>query len=160
MCLGCQDASSQAKCSKTHPGVDGSPRGGSASDQQNHSPEQKYISPILFITTFPPAHQTHSLAYAALSFNRDNNFDAHIYSVGASLFFVSFCLFQVPSNLIMVRVGFRPWLSCSSHQPGPSTCCACYWVCLRAAPSQPCGMRCRCSSLERGEFESFLWGSE
>lgn len=52
-----------------------------------------------------------NLAYAALSFNRDNNFDAHIYSVGASLFFVSFCLFQVPSNLIMVRVGFRPWLS-------------------------------------------------
>ncbi|KAI8463282.1 MAG: major facilitator superfamily domain-containing protein [Monoraphidium minutum] len=52
-----------------------------------------------------------NLAYAALSFNRDNGFDASVYALGASLFFVSFCVCQVPANLIMVRVGFRPWLA-------------------------------------------------
>ncbi|KAI8463284.1 MAG: major facilitator superfamily domain-containing protein [Monoraphidium minutum] len=52
-----------------------------------------------------------NLAYAALSFNRDNGFDASVYALGSSLFFVSFCVFQVPSNLVMVRVGFRPWLA-------------------------------------------------
>ena len=52
-----------------------------------------------------------SLAYAALTLNRDNRFDAHIYSVGAALFFVTFCACQVPANLVMVRVGFRPWLA-------------------------------------------------
>jgi MFS family permease len=52
-----------------------------------------------------------SLSYAALSFNRDNGFTAATYALGASLFFVSFTVFQVPANLVMVRVGFRPWLA-------------------------------------------------
>ena len=52
-----------------------------------------------------------SLAYAALTLNRDNKFTPQIYSLGAALFFVTFCVFQVPSNMVMARVGFRPWLA-------------------------------------------------
>eukprot|EP00775_Hariotina_reticulata_P008854 gene8854-9033_t len=52
-----------------------------------------------------------NLAFAALTFNRDLGFDAVTYGLGSSLFFVTFCVFQVPSNLVMVRVGVSRWLS-------------------------------------------------
>lgn len=52
-----------------------------------------------------------NLAFASLTFNRDNRFDARIYSIGVAMFPISFCLFQVPANLIMVRVGFKRWLA-------------------------------------------------
>jgi hypothetical protein len=47
--------------------------------------------------THPPttAAAPRSLAYAALTFNRDNSFGPDVYSMGASLFFVSICVFSV-----------------------------------------------------------------
>jgi hypothetical protein len=43
----------------------------------------------------PPPPPATSLAFAALTFNRDNNFGADVYSTGAALFSVSMCIFQV-----------------------------------------------------------------
>ncbi|GBF99609.1 MFS transporter [Raphidocelis subcapitata] len=69
------------------------------------------VIPLCFSVALMNHLDRSNLAYASLALNRDNNFDAHIYSVGAALFFVTFAVFQVPANLVMVRVGFRPWLA-------------------------------------------------
>jgi len=48
-----------------------------------------------------------NIAFAALTMNRDLGFSAYIYGWGAGIFFLGYALFEVPSNLILVRVGAR-----------------------------------------------------
>ena len=52
-----------------------------------------------------------NLAFAAIQLNSSLGFTEHIYGVGASIFFVGYSICQIPSNLILVRVGAPRWLS-------------------------------------------------
>ena len=52
-----------------------------------------------------------NIAFAALQMNKDLGFTASVYGFGAGIFFIGYCLFEIPSNLIMSRVGARIWLS-------------------------------------------------
>eukprot|EP00775_Hariotina_reticulata_P012666 gene12666-12793_t len=52
-----------------------------------------------------------NLSYAALSMNRDLGFTPRQYGLGSALFFISFFVMMVPSNLIMLHIGVRPWLA-------------------------------------------------
>lgn len=52
-----------------------------------------------------------NISFAAVQMNRDLHFSATIYGLGAGLFFVSYALCEVPSNLLLVRFGARRWLS-------------------------------------------------
>ena len=52
-----------------------------------------------------------NISFAAVQMNRDLHFSASIYGLGAGLFFVSYALCEVPSNLLLVRFGARRWLS-------------------------------------------------
>jgi len=53
-----------------------------------------------------------NVAFAALSMNKDLGFSSTVFGLGAGIFFVGFLLFQVPSSLILERVGARRWISC------------------------------------------------
>jgi len=57
----------------------------------------RLLRPVLLTAaTHPPTpYDPSSLAFASLTFNRDNRFDARIYSIGVAMFPISFCLFQV-----------------------------------------------------------------
>lgn len=52
-----------------------------------------------------------NVSFAALQMNRDLHFSASAYGLGAGLFFLSYAICEVPSNLLLVRVGARRWLS-------------------------------------------------
>jgi ACS family tartrate transporter-like MFS transporter len=52
-----------------------------------------------------------NISFAAVQMNRDLHFSASIYGLGAGLFFVSYTLCEVPSNLLLVRFGARRWLA-------------------------------------------------
>jgi ACS family tartrate transporter-like MFS transporter len=52
-----------------------------------------------------------NISFAALQMNRDLHFSASIYGLGAGLFFVSYALCELPSNLALVRFGARRWLA-------------------------------------------------
>jgi ACS family tartrate transporter-like MFS transporter len=52
-----------------------------------------------------------NLAIAALHMNRDLGFSATAYGFGAGIFFVGYGLFEIPSNLILARVGARRWIA-------------------------------------------------
>jgi ACS family tartrate transporter-like MFS transporter len=52
-----------------------------------------------------------NISFAALQMNRDLHFSATIYGFGAGLFFLSYAICEVPSNLLLVRFGARRWLS-------------------------------------------------
>jgi ACS family tartrate transporter-like MFS transporter len=52
-----------------------------------------------------------NLAIAALQMNRDLHLSATAYGFGAGIFFLGYALFEVPSNLILARVGARRWIA-------------------------------------------------
>ncbi|EJN39632.1 MULTISPECIES: MFS transporter [Pseudomonas] len=52
-----------------------------------------------------------NVGFAALTMNADIGLSAAIYGLGAGLFFVGYCLFEVPSNLLMTKVGARRWIA-------------------------------------------------
>ena len=43
--------------------------------------------------------------------NRDLGFSAAVYGLGSGLFFLSYTLLEVPSNLMLVRLGARVWIA-------------------------------------------------
>lgn len=51
-----------------------------------------------------------NIGIAQLQFKQDLGFSDAVYGLGAGLFFVGFLLFEVPSNLLLVRVGARKTL--------------------------------------------------
>jgi ACS family tartrate transporter-like MFS transporter len=52
-----------------------------------------------------------NISFASLQMNRDLHFTATIYGLGAGLFFVSYAVCEIPSNLLLLRFGPRRWLS-------------------------------------------------
>ncbi|KAI8464519.1 MAG: major facilitator superfamily domain-containing protein [Monoraphidium minutum] len=71
----------------------------------------RHVVPLGMAINFISNIDRSNLAYAALTLNRDNGFGPSIYSTAVSLFFVTYCVLQMPSNLVMLYVGHRPWLS-------------------------------------------------
>ncbi len=52
-----------------------------------------------------------NISFAAPQMNRDLHFTATIYGLGAGMFFLSYAMFEIPSNLLLVRYGARRWIS-------------------------------------------------
>jgi len=52
-----------------------------------------------------------NISFAALQMNQDLGLSAAAYGTGAGLFFLGYVLFEVPSNLILQRVGARLWIA-------------------------------------------------
>src|SRR3954447_314093 len=52
-----------------------------------------------------------NIGFAASAFQRDLGLSDTQYGFGAGLFFLGYCLFEVPSNLILERVGARRWIA-------------------------------------------------
>ena len=52
-----------------------------------------------------------NISFAAASMNEDLGFSAAVYGLGAGLFFLSYALLEVPSNMILARVGARRWIA-------------------------------------------------
>jgi ACS family tartrate transporter-like MFS transporter len=68
------------------------------------------LLPFLFTLYIVNYLDRSNVALAALTMNRDLKFSATVYGLGASVFFVGYCLFDIPSNLILARVGARRWI--------------------------------------------------
>ncbi len=52
-----------------------------------------------------------NVSIAALTMQKDLAFSDKVYGLGAGIFFIGYFLFEVPSNLIMERVGARKWIA-------------------------------------------------
>lgn len=51
-----------------------------------------------------------NIGFAAAQMNADLGFNAAVYGLGGGLFFLSYALMEVPSNLLMQRFGARLWI--------------------------------------------------
>lgn len=52
-----------------------------------------------------------NIGFAALTMNRDLGLSTYVYGLGAGAFFWGYFLLEVPSNLILERVGARKWIA-------------------------------------------------
>src|SRR6185369_10670102 len=51
-----------------------------------------------------------NVGFAALTMNKDLGFSPEVFAWGAGVFFFGYFLFEVPSNVILARVGARRWI--------------------------------------------------
>ena len=52
-----------------------------------------------------------NIGFAARELQRDLGLSATEYGIGAGLFFLGYCVFEIPSNLVLERVGARRWIA-------------------------------------------------
>lgn len=52
-----------------------------------------------------------NVSFAALTMNRDIGLSAHVYGLTAGAFFWGYCLLEIPSNIILQKVGARIWIA-------------------------------------------------
>src|ERR1700754_1767982 len=69
------------------------------------------LIPFLCLLYFIAYIERVNISFAALSMNADLKLPATAYGLGASMFFVGYLIFEVPSNLLLDRVGVRRWMS-------------------------------------------------
>jgi MFS family permease len=70
------------------------------------------LLPFLFILYIVACIDRINVGVARLQMPRDVPLDPGAYGFAAGLFFVGYFLFQVPSSLMLQRVGVRPWIAC------------------------------------------------
>jgi MFS transporter, ACS family, tartrate transporter len=69
------------------------------------------LIPFLFLLYFLNFLDRVNVGFAALEMNRDLGFGPAVYGFGAGVFFLGYCLFEVPSNLVLYRTGARLWIA-------------------------------------------------
>ena len=69
------------------------------------------IVPYIFICYIVNYLDRFNVSFAALEMSGDLGFSEMTYGLGASMFFVGYVFFEIPSNLIMMRVGARIWIA-------------------------------------------------
>lgn len=69
------------------------------------------IVPLVMILYFIAYIDRVNLGFAALTMNKQLNFSASVFGFGAGVFFFGYFLFEVPSNLIMQKLGARLWIA-------------------------------------------------
>ena len=52
-----------------------------------------------------------NVGFAALQMNSDLKFSSAAFGLGSGIFFAGYCLFEVPSNIILEKVGARLWIA-------------------------------------------------
>ena len=69
------------------------------------------LIPFLGVLYFAAFIDRVNVGFAAAQMNRDLGLSAYVYGLGAGIFFIGYSLFEVPSNLILHKVGGRRWLA-------------------------------------------------
>jgi len=69
------------------------------------------IVPFLILCYFVAYLDRVNLAFAALTMNKDLHLSASVFGFGAGIFFLAYFVFEVPSNLMLEKVGARKWIA-------------------------------------------------
>jgi MFS transporter, ACS family, tartrate transporter len=69
------------------------------------------IVPFIILLYFVSFLDRVNIGFAAFSMNKDLGIGSYAFGVGAGIFFLGYFLFEVPSNLILHRIGARIWIA-------------------------------------------------
>lgn len=82
-------------------------------DRSEHAAAKAFrrILPFIFICYVVSYLDRTNVAFAALGMNADLGITAEQFGFGAGMFFIGYFLFEIPSNLVMQKVGARIWIA-------------------------------------------------
>jgi ACS family tartrate transporter-like MFS transporter len=69
------------------------------------------IVPFVMLLYFVAFIDRVNIGFAALTMNKDLGFSPSVFGFGAGIFFLGYFLFEVPSNLVLDKVGARLWIA-------------------------------------------------
>jgi len=69
------------------------------------------LLPLVIVSYLVAYIDRTNIAVAALTMNKDLGFSAYLFGWGAGIFFLGYALFEVPSNMILHKVGARRWIA-------------------------------------------------
>jgi ACS family tartrate transporter-like MFS transporter len=69
------------------------------------------IVPFVMLLYFIAFIDRVNIGFAALTMNKDLGFSPSVFGFGAGIFFLGYFLFEVPSNLVLEKVGARIWIA-------------------------------------------------
>ena len=69
------------------------------------------IIPVVMICYFIANLDKTNISIAALQMNADLKLTAAMYGIGVSMFYVTYIIFEIPSNVILTKVGPRIWIA-------------------------------------------------
>jgi ACS family tartrate transporter-like MFS transporter len=75
------------------------------------SKARRRLIPFLFVLYLVAYLDRINVGFASLQMNRELGLTESVFGLGAGLFFLGYSLFEVPSNLILARVGARRWIA-------------------------------------------------
>ncbi len=69
------------------------------------------LIPFLFLLYIVAFVDRINLGFAALTMNKELSITSQQYGLAAGIFFIGYFLFEVPSNLMLHKVGARVWIA-------------------------------------------------
>lgn len=111
------------------------------------------LLPFLFLLYILCYLDRSNISIAALQMNKELDFNAATFGFGAGVFFLGYALFEVPSNLILARVGARQWFARIAITWGVLACVM-MWV---RTPSQFYVVRFLLGVAEAGFFPGVVY---
>jgi MFS family permease len=72
---------------------------------------RRRLVPFLFLLYLVAYLDRINVGFASLQMNAALGFSAKVYGFGAGIFFLSYTAFEIPSNVILARVGARRWIA-------------------------------------------------
>jgi MFS family permease len=72
---------------------------------------RRRLIPFLFLLYIVAYLDRINVGFASLQMNQALGFSSTVYGFGAGIFFIGYVLFEVPSNIVLARVGARLWIA-------------------------------------------------
>ena len=69
------------------------------------------LLPMLMACYFIAYLDRVNVGFASLTMNKSLGFSASVYGFGAGIFFIGYFVFEVPSNILLSKVGARIWIA-------------------------------------------------
>jgi ACS family tartrate transporter-like MFS transporter len=69
------------------------------------------LLPLLILCYFVAYLDRVNVGFAALTMNRALGFNAAVYGFGSGIFFLGYFIFEVPSNVLLSKIGARIWIA-------------------------------------------------
>jgi sugar phosphate permease len=84
---------------------------GAAEEVSTYARVTWHLLPLLFVCYVIAYLDRVNVGFAKLQMLSDLHFSEAVYGLGAGIFFVGYCAFEVPSNVMLSRFGARRWMS-------------------------------------------------
>ena len=110
------------------------------------------LLPFLFVLYIVAYLDRINVSFAALRMNQDIGLSQTAYGFGAGVFFLGYILFEIPSNLILAKVGPRLWIARIMVSWGLAT----VGLCLASGPVSFALLRFLLGAAEAGFFPGII----